>query len=511
MILFVLYGILLTLLFIYGLNIYYLTYLACRHRQQCSSPLSEVVKPIPFVTVQIPIYNERYVAQRVIQAVCQLDWPRDRLQIQVLDDSTDNTSLLIAETVNSFQAQGFCIQHIQRADRQGFKAGALAEALPHAQGVFIAIFDADFLPQPNFLRQMIPYLQADAEAAFIQARWGHLNKAQSLLTQLQAIAIDAHFAIEQYARYNAGFFFNFNGTAGIWRKEAIQVAGGWQADTLTEDLDLSYRAQLCGMHGIYLRDIVVCGEIPPTLNAFRRQQHRWARGSIECSRKLLLGLLRSHFPKTVKLQSILHLTSYGIQLLMTLVVLLYMPLLLWNGVSSAIFKSLYAITTVFTLTFFAPTLYLIFGQRELGKQWFSKAAYIVLLSLLGVGMMYHNAAAVLAAFLPQKTAIFERTPKYGDAQLYGANTYKSKLSGIVVFEAVMVVYNSLTLYLAFQQQNWSIVFFVAFFMMGLLFVLMLNLYQELQFKYSLASINEDTTSDVTKNNNYTLLLTYPEQ
>jgi cellulose synthase/poly-beta-1,6-N-acetylglucosamine synthase-like glycosyltransferase len=480
LVLIVWYTLLLTLLFVYGLNIFYLTFLARKHSQPDHVP--PPLERLPTVTVQLPVYNERYVARRVIEAAAQLDWPQDRLQIQVLDDSTDDTTAIISTVVQQFQQRGVNIQHICRPHREGFKAGALAEGLHSADGEFVAIFDADFLPASDFLHKTIPHFY-DSKVAFVQTRWAHLNADYGLLTRLQSIAIDAHFAVEQFARNRAGFLMNFNGTGGVWRRSDIDLAGGWQADTLTEDLDLSYRVQFAGKRAVYLRDIEVPGEIPHTLNAFRRQQHRWARGSIECARKLLPRLLRSNYSPLVKLQGLLHLTGYGIQLLMSLVVLSY-PVLLATVETGGVYRPLYALTGVFTLTFFAPTVYLITGQQALGKNWQAKFQDIVLLSLLGVGMMYHNAAAVLQGLFSRRKATFDRTPKYGilDASesTPQAKAYMLTLSPIVAFELVMVLVNGLTVYMALRQQNWTIAFFAAFFMIGLLFVLMLNIAQEIQ-------------------------------
>lgn len=480
LVLIVWYTLLLTLLFVYGLNIFYLTFLAYRYRHPDPSP--PPLSILPMVTVQLPVYNERYVARRVIEAVAKLNWPAERLQIQVLDDSTDDTTAIISTVVPQLQQQGINIQHICRPHREGFKAGALAEGLREASGEFIAIFDADFLPAPDFLHKTIPHFH-DPQVAFVQTRWAHLNADYGLLTRLQSIAIDAHFAVEQYARNRAGFLMNFNGTGGVWRRTDIDLAGGWQADTLTEDLDLSYRVQFVGKRGVYLREVEVPSEIPHTLNAFRRQQHRWARGSIECARKLLPRLARSDYSLQVKLQGLLHLTGYGIQLLMSLVVLSY-PLLLITVEPGDIYRPLYALTGLFTLTFFAPTVYLITGQQALGKAWQAKLKDIVLLSLLGVGMMYHNAAAVLQGLFSRRKATFDRTPKYGILDASQPVTqpagYKLRLSPIVAFELVLVLVNGLTVYMALQQQNWTIAFYAAFFMSGLIFVLSLNVIQEMR-------------------------------
>ena len=272
----ILYLLVVGALFVYGVNFFYLTYITLRDRKakQPEPPLDE----LPQVTVQLPIYNEMYVAERLIAAAAALDYPRSLLEIQVLDDSNDETEEIVARKVAQLQRQGFHISHLHRTRRNGYKGGALAEGLQQAQGAFIAIFDADFIPGEDFLRRTLPHF-SDRRVAFVQTRWGHVNRDYSLLTQLQSLAIDAHFMVEQYARWRAGLWFNFNGTAGIWRKSAMLEAGGWRSDTLTEDLDLSYRAFLHGWKAVYLRDVEVPAELPVSFNAYRRQQGRWARGS----------------------------------------------------------------------------------------------------------------------------------------------------------------------------------------------------------------------------------------
>jgi len=285
---YVLCGVLLSL---YGLNSLMLTGIYLLRRRDISpEPLSPA--EWPRVTVQLPIYNELHTAERLLTAVAGLDYPRDRLEIQALDDSTDATRELVTKVVERLRQQGVDIVHITRHDRAGFKAGALTMGLVQAKGELVAIFDADFLPPADFLKRLVPYF-SDTAVGFIQTRWGHVNRDYSTLTQTEALGMDGHFVVEQTARNRAGLFINFNGTAGIWRRDCIDDAGGWTGDTLTEDLDLSYRAQLRGWRSTYLPGMVVPSELPPQIAAFKRQQARWAQGSIQTALKLIPPLLRS--------------------------------------------------------------------------------------------------------------------------------------------------------------------------------------------------------------------------
>ena len=283
------------MLAIYGWHRYYLVYLYMKNKDQVP-PVPPPLAVLPRVTVQLPIFNEMYVADRLIASVCELDYPKDLLQIQVLDDSTDETTGIAEMAVRRHAGRGFDIQYLHRVDRTGYKAGALDEGLREATGEFIAIFDADFTPSSDFLMRTLPYFATDPKVAMVQARWGHINQDYSLLTKIQSILLDAHFVLEHGGRNRAGCFFNFNGTAGIWRREAIPDAGGWQHDTLTEDLDLSYRAQLRGWRFIFLADLVAPAEVPVEMNSFKSQQHRWAKGSIQTCMKLLPAILRSNQP-----------------------------------------------------------------------------------------------------------------------------------------------------------------------------------------------------------------------
>src|SRR5450759_1834868 len=287
----VLYTVLMLVLTIYSAHAYLILYLYRKNRAGRAKPVC-VYTEWPRVTVQLPIFNEQYVVTRLLEAACALDYPRDRLEIQILDDSTDETQETAKKLAVKFQAQGINIHYLHRTNRQGFKAGALKNGLARAQGDFLAIFDADFVPPCDFLRKMMPYFSSE-NIGVVQARWGHLNAGYSMLTRGQAIGLDAHFVLEHGARNSSGIFINFNGTAGIWRKTAIIDAGNWQDDTLTEDIDLSYRAQLAGWKFVYVNDVVCPAEIPAEVYGLKNQQYRWAKGAIQTAKKLLPTIWRN--------------------------------------------------------------------------------------------------------------------------------------------------------------------------------------------------------------------------
>jgi cellulose synthase/poly-beta-1,6-N-acetylglucosamine synthase-like glycosyltransferase len=311
------------LLTLYGAHRWYLLWLCRRHRSDAPQPPARFTTP-PRLTVQVPLYNELHVANRVIEAVAGIDWPPDLLDIQILDDSTDETTAVVADAVARCRARGVAIDHLRRTDRSGYKAGALAFGLDRARGEFVAVFDADFVPAPSFARALIDHF-TDPEVGMVQARWGHLNRESSLLTRAQSILLDGHFVVEHAARNRSGRFFNFNGTAGIWRRSCIEDAGGWQHDTLTEDLDLSYRAQMRGWRFVFAPDTVAPAELPVEMGAFKVQQHRWAEGSVQTALKLLPRLLQSPLPKRVKIESVFHLTANVGYVLMVALALLIGP------------------------------------------------------------------------------------------------------------------------------------------------------------------------------------------
>src|SRR4051812_35268255 len=322
----VLYFFVLSILAIYGWHRYYLVHLYMKNRDKAPAPAPPMLPldKLPRVTIQLPIYNEMYVADRLIDAVCEMDYPRELLEIQVLDDSTDETREIAELAVRRHASRGFDIRYLHRVDRTGYKAGALEAGLRVAKSNYIAIFDADFIPPQDFLLKTLPHFE-NPKVGMVQARWGHINQDYSLLTKIQSILLDAHFVLEHGARNRSGCFFNFNGTAGVWRREAIGSAGGWQHDTLTEDLDLSYRAQLLGWKFVFLPDLVAPAEVPVEMNSFKSQQHRWAKGSIQTCIKLLPRILRSKQPLGVKAEAFFHLSANFNYLLMSLLSILMFP------------------------------------------------------------------------------------------------------------------------------------------------------------------------------------------
>ncbi|MBI3732901.1 MAG: glycosyltransferase [Chloroflexi bacterium] len=357
----------------------------------------------PIVTVQLPVYNERYVVERLLDAVGALDYPADRLQIQVLDDSTDETCAIIDRVTARLRASGKEVAVIRRARKTGFKGGALAAGTAEARGEFIAIFDADFLPPPAFLKQTIPHF-AGARVGCVQTRWGHVNADYSLLTRLQAAGIDGHFMVEQEARNRMGWFIGFNGSAGVWRKTCIESAGGWHPDTLTEDLDLSYRAQLAGWTFTFLTDVVAPAEVPAQMDAYRRQQFRWAKGSVQTAKKLLPALWRAPLSPAVKLQGTLHLTGYLMHLLMVIAFVLTVPV-------SLVQSPVLALLPYLALTMVGP--FCLYGTAvwRRSRSVLNLLGTLVMLVVLGTGMSINNARAAVEALLGINSA-FRRTPKF---------------------------------------------------------------------------------------------------
>jgi cellulose synthase/poly-beta-1,6-N-acetylglucosamine synthase-like glycosyltransferase/cytochrome c553 len=406
-----LYALALLGLLLYGLNAYVMIALhwsTCRRARATAPPPRPPVWPL--VTVQLPLYNERYVVGRLLEAVAALDYPADRLEIQVLDDSTDDTVAIVAETAGRLRARGVNVVHIRRTQRTGFKAGALAVGLTAARGEFVAIFDADFVPPSGFLRRTIPHF-ADERVAVVQSRWGHLNRDFSFLTVAQSLGIDGHFAVEQVARYRSRLLLNFNGTAGVWRRAAIEDAGGWADDTLTEDLDLSYRAQLRGWGIVYLPDLVCPAELPVVISGFKSQQRRWAKGSIQTARKLLPRVLKSRLSVWAKYQAFLHLTYYLIHPLMLAVVLLSAPVLA-VGMLARPSVTLGLASVAVLLASVGPACMLVYAQLVLPDSGWRRALRLPNLMIIGVGVAWSTSLAVLAAFWGRDLS-FVRTPKFG--------------------------------------------------------------------------------------------------
>lgn len=477
------------LLCVFGVNLLLMSVRALRRGKvvEAAPPRRLDDDELPQVTVQLPVYNELYVARRVIEAVAEFDYPIDKLQIQVLDDSTDETSRIVADAVREVSNRGITIEHIRREERVGYKAGALGAGLETATGEYVAVFDADFVPPVDYLRRALVHFDAD-NVAFVQARWGHVNRDYSWLTRLQALAIDGHFLVEQAARGEAGYWFNFNGTAGIWRVDAIHDAGGWKADTLTEDLDLSYRAHLRGWRARFVEDLVVPGEVPAHLTGYRRQQHRWARGSIHCAGRLLPQVWRSGEPFMVRMQATLHLMSYFIHILLVILVLLY-PLMVHASVDSDRVGTLFGAGYLLAITSLAPTLFFIVGSYRNGRRWTRDLPRILAITLFGAGMMVNTVRAALQMFTHRNPA-FERTAKFGlaeessEASTWITKRYQLAPDKIVFAEFALGGYSLWAAWLAWDASNRGIFVFAAIFGVGLLTVALTSILHNLRLLVS---------------------------
>jgi cellulose synthase/poly-beta-1,6-N-acetylglucosamine synthase-like glycosyltransferase len=458
------YGIL-TVLALYGVHRAVLLARWRRTRRLACTP-PPWPDPPPRVTVQLPLYNERFVAERLLRAVAGLDYPRDRLEVQVLDDSTDDTSDCVAGVVAELVAAGLDIRHTRRRGRAGYKAGALAAGMQSARGELLCIFDADFVPPADFLRRTVPWF-ADPAIGMVQARWDHLNRSDSLLTEAQAVLLDGHFVIEHAARERGGCFFNFNGTAGVWRREAIRAAGGWQSDTLTEDLDLSYRAQLAGWRFLFLPDLAAPAELPGDIDAFKGQQHRWARGSVQTARKLLPALLRARLPWRVKLEALVHLThNASYPLMMLLAALVFPAMLLRRGAAAwqiaAIDLPLFAAATLSVLAFYAAS------QVTLEQRGRRFARFLPAVLATGIGLSASNTAAVLGG-LVRRGGVFERTPKVpaeGSRRVAAGFEYRATRRGSVMVEVGLAAYFLVAIGAAARLGMWSSLPFLLLFLHG---------------------------------------------
>ncbi len=442
---------------LYGGNALLLAFLHLRRRSE-RPPQPAEPDTWPMVTVQLPVYNELYVVKRVIDAVARLDYPREKLQIQVLDDSTDETTRLAASRVAYYRARGLNIVLLHRADRRGFKAGALTGGLTTAQGEFIALFDADFVPPPDFLRRTIPHLVQNPRLAFVQTRWGYLNADYSALARAQTIALDGHFVVEHLARNRNGLLMNFNGTAGVWRREAIEAAGGWQSDTLTEDVDLSFRAQLAGWQALYLPDVECPAELPPQVAAFKRQQGRWAAGAAQCLFKLAGEILRggsASIPWPARLEGLLHLGVWIAHPMSLLLLLLTLPMLL--GRIPLAFN-----LTIFWLMALGPIFAYAVSQRYLYADWKRRMLHMPTLAMLGIGLALSNTWAIARGLLTRNRA-FQRTPKFrierrGDRWL--GNRYALPFEWITLPELGLAAYALATAGIALAQGNYFAVPFL---------------------------------------------------
>lgn len=448
----------------YGAHRWYLLWLYRKHRARTLTPPGRF-EVLPRLTVQLPLFNEMYVAERLIDAVCELDYPRDRLEIQVLDDSTDETSRIVAAKTAERARRGFDIVHLRRADRHGFKAGALAAGLRVAKGELIAIFDADFVPRPVFARALVDHF-TDPAVGMVQARWGHLNAHYSPLTCVQSLLLDGHFMIEHTARNRSGKFFNFNGTAGIWRRSCIEDAGGWQHDTLTEDLDLSYRAQLAGWRFVFLPDHVAPAELPLEMGAFKSQQHRWAMGSIQTARKLLPRIYRSRLPWPVKLEATAHLTANIGYVLMVVLALLVVPAV-WLRVDIAPWMVTLVDLPIFALSSLSVAAFYWVARREAAGSNWAILRWIPALMAVGIGLSINNARAVVEALL-RRPSVFRRTPKY-NLERDGAiaqRRYRITINRDTWIELTLALYFAVATGAAMSAGLWGAVPFLLLFELG---------------------------------------------
>lgn len=472
----VIYFFVLITVFIYASHRYYMVYLYFRH-QKDKPVLKHDMLSLPRVTVQLPVYNEMYVVKRLIEASCSIDYPKELLDIQVLDDSTDETTAVARECVKEYRGKGFDIQHIRRENREGFKSGALAYGLRSAKGEFIMVFDADFVPKADILRKTIHYF-TDASIGMVQTRWTYINRDYSLLTRIQSIMLDGHFVIEHTARNWSGRFFNFNGTAGVWRKEAIATAGGWQHDTLTEDLDLSYRAQLKGWKFVYLKDETSPSEIPVDINAFKSQQNRWAKGSIQTAKKLLIPILRSNLPLKVKVEAFFHLTNNMSYLLMLLLSLLMYPSMVAR-INIGWFQMLVTDVPFLLVATTGISFFYLCSQKEAYKDWKSRLIYMPMLMSLGIGLSVNNSKAVLEALFNRETE-FKRTPKYrieGKKDRWIEKKYRGEINFLVLVELFLGIYFTFNIYFAYINKIYISIPFLMIFQVGFFYVAFLSIYQ----------------------------------
>lgn len=472
------YFIVLIVLASYGIHRYVMVWLYYRHRKQRVTKPAEHFAELPRVTVQLPIFNEQFVIDRLVEAVCRFDYPKDKLEIQVLDDSTDETVEIAAAAVERYAALGYNISYHHRTNRSGYKAGALQAGMNVAQGEFIAIFDADFVPPEDFLMRTIHFF-TDAKIGMVQTRWTHINRHYSFLTEVESILLDGHFVLEHGARSRTGTFFNFNGTAGMWRRKAIEDAGGWQHDTLTEDTDLSYRAQLKGWKFIYVPEVECPAEVPVEMTAFKTQQARWAKGLIQTSMKVLPRVFRSDVPLKVKIEAWYHLTaniSYPFMILLAVLLLPAMIIRFYQGW----FQMLYIDLPLFLASTCSISSFYLVSQRELfPKTWWRTYKYLPFLMALGIGLTITNAKAVIEALMGKQSA-FARTPKYrveSKADKPLAKKYRKRLGWVPYIELAVGAYFAATIIYSLENENYFTTPFLILFVLGYWYCGLMSLLQ----------------------------------
>ena len=484
------YFIVLILLASYGAHRYVLVYLYYKNKKNHTTEPQARFDDLPRVTVQLPIFNEQYVVDRLLDSICKLDYPREKLDIQLLDDSTDETVEVARGLVERYAAMGYPVTYHHRTNREGFKAGALAEGLKSAKGEFVAIFDADFVPPEDFLMKVIHHF-TNPKVGMVQTRWTHINRNYSFLTEVEAIMLDGHFVLEHSGRARSDVFFNFNGTAGMWRRQAIEEAGGWQHDTLTEDTDLSYRAQLKGWKFVYLQDVECPAELPVEMTAFKTQQARWAKGLIQTSKKILPQVLKSDVPRHVKLEAWFHLTanlSYPLMIVLSVLLLPAMIIRFYQGW----FQMLYIDLPLFMASTFSISSFYLVSQKELfPRTWPRAFLYLPFLMALGIGLTITNTRAVLEALVGKQTA-FARTPKYrveSRKDKVGAKKYRKRLGWVPWVELMIGTYFASTVYYAIANENYITVPFLLLFVVGYWYTGLMSLLQGRFAGVSLGSEN----------------------
>jgi cellulose synthase/poly-beta-1,6-N-acetylglucosamine synthase-like glycosyltransferase len=470
------YFTILVILAIYGLHRYQLVYLYLRNKKPVPHP--EPFLKLPSVTIQLPVYNEMFVVERLVDSVAKINYPAELLEIQLLDDSTDETQHVACKIVESLRKQGVDIHYLHRDNRAGFKAGALEEGLKIAKGEFIAIFDADFVPDPEFLNKTIHHF-SDPKIGMIQTRWGHINPDYNHLTRVEAMILDGHFVMEHGGRHSSGRFFNFNGTAGIWRRAAIEHSGGWQHDTLTEDTDLSYRAQMRGWKFLYLPNVVCPAELPVEMTAFKNQQFRWAKGLMQTGIKLLPQILKSHLPWKIKIEAVFHLTANCSYPLMVLFSFIFLPAMIVRFYQGW-FQMLFIDLPLFLAATCSVSSFYLISQRELYADWKKSLKYLPFMMSVGIGLSVSNSRAVIEALLGIQTS-FKRTPKYRiesakDRPAAGSR-YRRKSGYTPYLELILGAYFVLTVLYAFFSENYATLPFLMLFVVGFIYTGVMSLCQ----------------------------------
>lgn len=481
-------------LFYFGLHCYIMVYLFNKNGASCQSGSCSInlekktKKEWPMVTLQLPVYNEYYVVERLLDSVVGLDYPKNRMEIQLLDDSTDESAIVGEKKIAELKKKGFDAKYIHRKNRKDHKAGALREAMDVAKGEFLAIFDADFIPAKDFLKKTVPFFMEDPKIGMVQTRWGHVNGDYSMLTKAQRLGIDAHFIVEQVARNGSDLWMNFNGTAGIWRKETIYDAGNWSGDTLTEDFDLSYRAELSekGWKFKYLADVVNPAELPATISAYKSQQFRWCKGSIQTAVKLIPTIFKSNRNWKIKAEAITHLTNYSVHPLMVINILTTLPLLAFHEMFLELSTAmLFGLAVFLSVGTFGPMALYAFAQRHVNpKGWLKTFSMMPIMMMIGTGIAISNTKAFFEAIIGKKSS-FIRTPKLRlesqKDKVDERNKYAElKLDKVAILEFLMAIYIIVTIVVAFQVDKLLVVPFLVIYAGGFLYVSFATLYENVK-------------------------------